>query len=150
GTSSWMYSSSHSVIETMCHRPRNGDLGFDFFFAMVSHSASMPEPVAVVPDQLAVPHGVVEFRQRDGKRLLTVPSFAEQAFLFVQLVLLGVEQSVDGQRHAVAFGPCLERELQVCRQVAVVGPEGFPADIGERVVVCQPEGHADPIVLVLL
>src|SRR5208337_2087066 len=105
----------------MCQRPRNGDTGFDLLFAIVTLSASMPvpEPVAVVPDQLAVPHGVVEFEQRDGERLLTVPSFAEQPFLFVQLVLLGIEQSVDGRRHAVAFGPCPERELQVCRQVAV-------------------------------
>ena len=44
----------------------------------------------------------------------------------------------------------LERELQVRRQVAVVGEQGLPAHVGERVVVGQPEGHADPIVLVLL
>jgi hypothetical protein len=96
-TSSSRYSSSQADIETMRQRPVNGDFGFDFFFAIVSPSASMPvpEPVAVVLDQLAVPHGVFKFRLRDGKRRLTIPSFAEQPFLFLQLGLLGSSAKIN-------------------------------------------------------
>src|SRR5262249_33529242 len=37
----------------MCQRPRNGDLGFDFFLAIVHSGSSSPriaEPVAIIPD----------------------------------------------------------------------------------------------------
>src|SRR3954447_7686939 len=98
-------------IETMCQRPRNGDLDLGFFFAMVSPSDStiVAEPVAVIPDQLAVARaGLVEFGQRHVERSLTSPGLAEQSFFLVQVVLIGVGKSMDGHGHAALLGPRLE------------------------------------------
>src|SRR5512132_823551 len=59
-----------------------------------------------------------------------LPIVAEPvAIIPVQVILLGFGQPVDGQRRAVALGTGFERELQVVLEVAVVGQQGFPADI---------------------
>src|SRR4051794_22677527 len=137
-TSSSRYSSSHWLIETIRQRPRNGDLGFDFSLAIVSLSASaiVAEPVAVIPDQIAVAGaGLVEFGQWHVERPLTAAGLAKQPFFLVQVVFSGAEESVDSQRRTICIGPRPERELQLGRQIVVVGQEGLPADLGERVVV---------------
>src|SRR3954449_12551101 len=61
-TSSSRYSSSQADIEMMRQRPVKGDFGFGGLFAIVPSSGSspVPEPVAIIPDQLAVPHGVID------------------------------------------------------------------------------------------
>src|SRR4051812_5141971 len=103
-TSSSRYSSSQADIERMRQRPVKGNSGFGFATLPSSGSSPVPEPVAVVPDQLAIPHCVIDLGQRYGERSLTVPSFTEQPLVFIQVVLLGVKQSVHGQRHAIRIG----------------------------------------------
>src|SRR5687768_17214503 len=55
-----------------------------------SASPMVAEPVAIIPDQLAVAGaGLVEFGQRHVERTLTVPRLAEQPLFLVQVILSG-------------------------------------------------------------
>src|SRR5208337_1127782 len=95
--------------------------------------------------------------KRDLDLFVLINPDAVQPSLFIELIFYGRVQPGDRDDHLLAgeragFRPVgnEERELQIRRQVAVVGHQSLGGDIGERVVVGQPEGHTDPIILVLL
>ena len=118
------------------------------------------EPVGVVGDQLEVRVLLIDldFAERELDRFISITPGADQTVLLDQDVFRGIEQAghdhggpLAGEGADLLFAAeGVERELQVSREIAIVGQEGVVADLGERVVVRQPEGHADPIVLILL
>src|SRR5271166_1822909 len=123
------------------------------------NSPPVMEPVGVVRDEPVVGLFLLEFDlgKRDLDLFVLINPDAVQPSLLIELVFYGRVQPGDRNDHLLAgeragFRPVgnEERELQIRRQVAVVGHQSLGGDIGERVVVGQPEGHTDPIILVLL
>jgi hypothetical protein len=107
------------------------------------------EPGGVVGDQLEVRVLLIDldFAERELDRFISIAPGADQTVFPDQDVFRGIEQAghdhggpLAGEGADLLFAAeGAERELQVSREIAMVGQEGVVADLRERVVVGQSE-----------